>query len=69
MALIINFTLKLNIAVLHFSDITYPLMTMMAGTLMLLLTISKDKYIKCKIPFFIIYFVECILEGTYLSPD
>lgn len=44
-------------------------MTMMAGTLMLLLTISKDKYIKCKIPFFIIYFVECILEGTYLSPD
>lgn len=44
---------ELNIAVLHFSDITYPLMTMMAGTLMLLLTISKDKYI-----YFIIFFVD-----------
>ena len=47
--------IKYILAVLHFSDITYPLMTMMAGTLMLLLTISKDNYI-----YFIIhvFFVE-----------
>lgn len=33
----------------------------MAGTLTLLLTISKDKYI-----YFIIFFVEWNLEGTYM---